>query len=819
MYFSIDLSEVFRRLLMEFIRENQLTLMLFLCGVCAALSVMVCVSDSIPPRRRVSLLMMELSALVLLTADRYAYIYRGDTSELGYRMVHICNFVVFYMYLMEILAFNMYLKNMFTGDGRINEKSRLLQAVDVLLIISTITLIVSQFTGFFYSFDDQNRYHRNNGMVIWYILSLSTLVLQITELFRKRKAISKKMFPAVMLFAVVPVMATVVQIFTYGISLTNISIVGMAILLYIISLADMNEKVKWAADNEISMLKIEQGNMETMFEQTALALANAIDAKDKYTHGHSRRVAEYSKILAEKAGKAPEECRDIYYSALLHDVGKIGVPDHIINKEGRLTDEEFEAIKTHPAIGDQILSSISISPQLSIGARHHHERFDGKGYPDKLKGNDIPEIARIIAVADAYDAMTSKRSYRDPLPQQLVREEIVKGMDTQFDPVYAKIMLHLIDLDMEYTMKESAEAKELSGKSKLECREFRTEFSQGIQILHNESVMHLRSRTAPEAVSLEAIPTIVIFDSLDARVHYNDSNSQRLLYFEYAEIRLDGETKCLGARKTQKKVLKDERPDDETLLAEYHNGFEYKINAIKYKDHLRITIENKYYVFETIIALPDSSRYAYIGFTGQDCVIDGFSLEHTELVSNEDTIERIAPFTSYIDVPSGDIPNIQIDGWRTDATQGVEFFGELSLSFHYMSLPTARLVWHCPFIVLYCADDATVGGKNYRELAIIRFDGESWDQDEKVSNNMMVSKNIDFISWDKWREGNKLGVDCVLDITRKNNSIIMQTEINGLSLKNITTIEDYPITKIYVAVTGDQVAVTDIHIKKTQEGY
>ena len=121
--------------------------------------------------------------------------------------------------------------------------------------------------------------------------------------------------------------------------------------------------------------------------------------------------------------------------------------------------------------------------------------------------------------------------------------------------------------------------------------------------------------------------------------------------------------------------------------------------------------------------------------------------------------------------------------------------------------------------MLYCADDATVGGKNYRELAIIRFDGESWDQDEKVSNNRRVAKNIDFISWDKWREGNKLGVDCVLDITRKNNAIIMQTEINGLSLKNITTIEDYPITKIYVAVTGDQVAVTDIHIKKTQEGY
>ena len=111
----------------------------------------------------------------------------------------------------------------------------------------------------------------------------------------------------------------------------------------------------------------------------------------------------------------------------MHDVGKIGIPLNIINKEGKLTDEEYEIIKKHPVIGVEILSGISEYPYLSIAAHYHHERYNGRGYPRGLKGEDIPEIARIVAVADAYDAMTSKRSYRESIPQSKVREEIIKG--------------------------------------------------------------------------------------------------------------------------------------------------------------------------------------------------------------------------------------------------------------------------------------------------------------------------------------------------------------------------------------------------------
>ena len=119
-----------------------------------------------------------------------------------------------------------------------------------------------------------------------------------------------------------------------------------------------------------------------------------------------------------------------------------------------MTDEEYEIIKTHPAIGGRILEKISEIPDIAIGARWHHERFDGRGYPDKLSGLDIPEIARIIGVADSYDAMTSNRSYRDLLSQEIVRGEIEKGKSTQFDPDIADIMLMLIDEDINYEMHE-----------------------------------------------------------------------------------------------------------------------------------------------------------------------------------------------------------------------------------------------------------------------------------------------------------------------------------------------------------------------------
>ncbi len=195
-----------------------------------------------------------------------------------------------------------------------------------------------------------------------------------------------------------------------------------------------------------------KGQMERMTSQIMKTLAYVIDAKDSYTNGHSLRVAKYSREIAKRVGKSDNYQERIYRMGLLHDVGKIGIPDEIINKEGRLTDEEFNTIKAHTVIGDGILKNMTELPRISLGARHHHERYDGKGYPDHLKGLEIPEEARIIAVADAYDAMTSNRSYRGILPQAEVRKRIVEGIGTQFDPEFAKIMVEMIDEDVDYKM-------------------------------------------------------------------------------------------------------------------------------------------------------------------------------------------------------------------------------------------------------------------------------------------------------------------------------------------------------------------------------
>lgn len=182
------------------------------------------------------------------------------------------------------------------------------------------------------------------------------------------------------------------------------------------------------------------------------ALVKTIDAKDPYTNGHSIRVAEYTRMLAEQAYTDSDELHNIYNIALLHDIGKIGIPDSIISKPGKLTDEEYNIIKGHTLTGAKILSEIKSAPELIYGAKYHHERYDGKGYPCGLKGEEIPEVSAIIAVADAYDAMTSNRSYRKLLPQETVKQEIEKGLGTQFNPKWGKIMLKLIEKDKDYKM-------------------------------------------------------------------------------------------------------------------------------------------------------------------------------------------------------------------------------------------------------------------------------------------------------------------------------------------------------------------------------
>lgn len=222
----------------------------------------------------------------------------------------------------------------------------------------------------------------------------------------------------------------------------------------ILELYHYQKSLQREIDKKTEELRESNRRVTNVLSQMIMALGSAIDAKDVYTNGHSERVAKYSGEIARRMGKSTQEINDIYYIGLLHDIGKIGIPDYIINKAGKLTEEEYELIKNHPNIGAEILSSITEMPGISFGAHWHHERFDGKGYPDGLAGEDIPEVARIICVADAYDTMTSKRVYRDVLPQKVARDEILKGRGTQFDPVIADYMLEMIDEDTDYQLHE-----------------------------------------------------------------------------------------------------------------------------------------------------------------------------------------------------------------------------------------------------------------------------------------------------------------------------------------------------------------------------
>lgn len=230
-----------------------------------------------------------------------------------------------------------------------------------------------------------------------------------------------------------------------------LSILVFALIAYFYTVAfrKINLHMKSAEESQLKL--------KTMNRKIMRTLARTIDAKDQYTNGHSLRVAEYARELAKRKGKTKSQQENIYYAALLHDVGKIHTPDAIINKPTRLTKDEFDYIKLHPISGYYILRDIDEISQIAQGAKWHHERYDGNGYPHGLKGENIPEVARIIGVADAYDAMTSNRSYRTIMPQEKVRSEIENGKGTQFDPLIADIMLLMIDEDSEYEMRQKTQ--------------------------------------------------------------------------------------------------------------------------------------------------------------------------------------------------------------------------------------------------------------------------------------------------------------------------------------------------------------------------
>ncbi|MBQ8413139.1 MAG: HD domain-containing protein, partial [Lachnospiraceae bacterium] len=217
------------------------------------------------------------------------------------------------------------------------------------------------------------------------------------------------------------------------------------IILVLIMLLVTGLIIYYISRRKIRKLQQHKKEYQDILDQSLKTFAKTIDAKDTYTNGHSLRVAMYSRELAKRLGLSEWEQERIYYVAMLHDIGKIGIPDNILNKPGKLTEEEMRIIQTHPAIGGEILKDFTALPNISEGAKYHHERYDGKGYCEGKAGEDIPFVARIIGVADTYDAMSSDRCYRKALSTDIIISELKKGIGTQLDPDIVKIMLEMIE--------------------------------------------------------------------------------------------------------------------------------------------------------------------------------------------------------------------------------------------------------------------------------------------------------------------------------------------------------------------------------------
>ena len=789
--------------MLDFIRDNQLNIMQSLGSICFIISIFVIVTKTLSFKRKSVLLMIELSAGILLFADRFAYIYRGDVSTLGFYMVRISNYLTFAMTLMVVLGVVLYLSDTLTHEGGLKRAPLSIRLSAVAVAVGQTLLIISQFTGIYYTFDETNHYQRAHLFMISYVIPLLVLFLVLNALVRYRRRINRPVFISMLLFVIAPGIASIAQVFFYGISLTNISFVGMAVVLYIFVIIDMNETVERAHKIEMKNIQAENARMQRLFDQTATAFVAAVEKKDDYTSGNSVRIAELTKRIAAYDGKDEEYCKKAYYSALLHDVGLIGIPDSVIKNDIDPSGTDVEIMRKRPLIGSEILSSITEYPYLSEGAHYSHERYNGTGYPEGLKGEEIPEIARIIGVADAYVTMTSKKRYREARPDFVAREALIKGEGEAFDPKYAEIMIRIIDEDSKNAEAEGAYELE----RELTCAGYREKISSGILVEDGITKVSFSCDPTPDGEdNAFCAPSIILFDSYDRRVHDNERAIAAYKYTEYGEVWFDEHSIRTDARKFQETV---ERRADDSASADTEK---YEILMGRYEDHLKLKMTSPSFEKEVIVALPDGSGAAYIAITGENCRIKDISVSQTDEVVTQDDIPRIVGVTSYIDRMESDVKNIQVDRERSASTQGIELKDRLRINFHTMSLPGASFVWHCPYIVIFCSDDGSVGGENYREYGLVKIYGENEGDNEFAYNSISMKKTEDFLGWDEWKEINKNGMECEVTIRRKDKRIILKTKNQGIEMENITTVKD-DADKVFVALTGDRVAITDIRVR------
>ncbi|MCR5427772.1 MAG: HD domain-containing protein [Lachnospiraceae bacterium] len=784
----------------ELIRTYQLDIMLALCAVCMTIAALLLFTRFLSKRRKWVMINMEVTATLLLAFDRLAYVYSGDVSRIGWIMVRISNCMVFFLTSGIVFAFNLFLIDLLTADDtKIRESAPTrLKAVAVISSMGMLLAVISAFTGLYYYFDEYNKYHRGAGFLISYVIPVICPLIQYSVIRQYRDRLSKFIKIALTLYIFVPIAVGIVQIFTYGLSIVNMAMVLVSVSLYIFTYLDINDTVVRAHAIELQNLEEEQQGMRRLFDQTANAFVESVERRDSFLEGHSHRVAALAKRIAKEAGKSDEECERVYYAALLNDVGAASLTDEMIEEAGEPGERGERIRREKPIITSEILSGISEYPYLSQVARSSHERYDGSGYPDGLKSEDIPEMARIVAVADSYDSMKMKMRERDPLPDPIVREEFVKEAGITFDPVYSNIMIRIMDEKAQHS--EDTETRKLDGE--LVCGEYRDNITAGVDISRNTVRISFTSTPAGTESGLFSAPSIILFDSFDRRVHDNEKSIESYHYLEYGEFWFNGHSVSTNI---------DDMKSDFLTSAALADPNRYQITAGRYEDHLRLKLESAEGTFETILALPDSTKSSYIALTGEHCRIDGIEIGVDENELSEDDIPRIAKKKNYTDRMESDIQNIQIDRTRSAATQGIEITDGLRIRFFGQSLPSANFVWHCPYVVLFSSDDGQVNGSNYREYATVKLNGEMDGTEELGTNSFTMKKSDDFPGWDKWKESCREGMEFEVRFRKKGSRVVLGSVNMGITVENTLTLGD-PGTVVYAALTGDQVALTDIRI-------
>lgn len=356
--------------------------------------------------------------VMYIVSFMYLIIYQRIVSKKGNRILGIYIYIVFFLlqssftYIFENVWFVIF---------------------NQILLTTIISIVVYRITKKYIGAIDQNKLSMTSENKTMLIIPFTASAIKLTQ--------------SVVYGILVYNNSEVVSEWLDNFSAYN-AVIGNIILIMMICFTSM----MFRAMAMQTQLANDASQYKKLSEQSLLAITRAVEAKDLYTKEHSERVAKYSEMIARKMGYSDDDAKTLYIMALMHDVGKIGIPDAIINKPGALTDEEFKIVKSHPVIGADILKEVDAFEKISEIALNHHERVDGKGYPNGLTGNEISDEVAIVSVADAYDAMTSRRSYRDIMGQAEVRAEIKKGIGTQFKKQQAEAMLEIIDADKSYEL-------------------------------------------------------------------------------------------------------------------------------------------------------------------------------------------------------------------------------------------------------------------------------------------------------------------------------------------------------------------------------